>query len=147
MKTLRIWVVIGVACAWASGSLGQIKDWDRTFGGSLEDNARSIQQTADGGYILGGNSKSGANGDKTQESQGFNDYWIVKVDATGAMQWDKRFGGDQDDTCTFVLQTADGSYILGGDSSSDANGDKTEGSQGSADYWIVKVDAKSELTP
>jgi uncharacterized membrane protein len=69
------------------------KQWDARFGGSSDDELRSLQQTADGGYILGGYSFSGISGDKTQASQGDYDYWIVKTDSVGVKQWDARFGG------------------------------------------------------
>jgi hypothetical protein len=76
----------------------------------------SIQQTADGGYILGGESRSGISGDKTENAHGFSslDYWVVKVNSSGNIQWDKTIGGDLDDYLTCVQQTTDGGYIIGG---------------------------------
>ncbi|QMU31026.1 T9SS type A sorting domain-containing protein [Adhaeribacter radiodurans] len=117
------------------------KQWDKTFGGISSDFLTSLQQTSDGGYILGGNSLSDISGDKTEASKGSNDYWIIKVDATGKKQWDKTFGGISSDFLTSLQQTSDGGYILGGNSLSDISGDKTEASKGSNDYWIIKVDA------
>ncbi|MEO5673181.1 MAG: T9SS type A sorting domain-containing protein, partial [Chitinophagales bacterium] len=67
---------------------GGVKQWDARFGGSDNDALFSLQQTANGEYILGGSSYSGISGDKTQASQGYFDYWIVKTDAdvaTGTM--------------------------------------------------------------
>jgi len=118
-----------------------VKQWDARFGGSSYDALRSLQQTADGGYILGGYSSSGISGDKTQASQGGNDYWILKTDANGVKQWDARYGGSGGDNLYSLQQTADGGYILGGWSSSGISGDKTQESQGGSDYWIVKTDA------
>ncbi|MBA3647783.1 MAG: T9SS type A sorting domain-containing protein [Chitinophagales bacterium] len=118
-----------------------VKQWDARFGGSSDDYLNSIQQTADGGYILGGWSQSGISGDKTQASQGSYDYWIVKTDANGVKQWDTRFGGSSDDRLWSLQQTTDGGYILGGYSQSGISGDKTQASQGASDYWIVKTDA------
>ena len=106
------------------------KQWDARFGGSESDQLHSLQQTADGGYILGGYSYSGISGDKTQASHGGADYWIVKTDAGGVKQWDARFGGGDDDVLYSLQQTADGGYILGGYSASGMSGDKTEASQG-----------------
>jgi hypothetical protein len=117
------------------------KQWDRRFGGSQEDSLSSIQQTADGGYILGGSSRSRMDGDKSQDTRGGWDYWIVKLDASGVRQWDRRFGGSGNDYCQSVRQTADGGYVLGGYSDSGANGDKTQATRGGRDYWIVKVDS------
>ena len=117
------------------------KQWDKTFGGSNNDDLSSLQQTSDGGYILGGYSASGISGDKTEASRGNNDYWIVKTDANGNKQWDKTFGGSSDDQLYSFQQTTDGGYISGGRSTSGISGDKTEASKGSYDYWIVKTDA------
>lgn len=118
-----------------------VKQWNRTFGGSDDDIFSSIKQTADGGYILGGYSYSKSGGDKSENSRGGTDYWVVKVDANGQKQWDKTFGGSNYDYLYSVQQTADGGYILGGYSSSDAGGDKSENSKGYDDYWVVKIDA------
>jgi hypothetical protein len=117
------------------------KQWDAGFGGTDNEQLAAAQQTSDGGYITGGYSESGISGDKTQETQGTSDYWVVKTNADGVKQWDARFGGTSVDQLTALQQTADGGYILGGISFSDAGGDKTQASQGQSDYWIVKIDA------
>lgn len=91
-----------------------VKQWDKRLGGTSNDELHSLQQTTDGGYILGGHSQSGMSGDKTQPSWGNSfDYWIVKIDSLGLKQWDKRFGGTDDDLLTSLQQTSDGGYILG----------------------------------
>ena len=118
-----------------------IKQWDARFGGSADDFLFSLHQTSDGGYILGGYSESGISGDKTQDSRGSSDYWIVKTNANGDKQWDLRFGGNSVDQLTALQQTADGGYILGGFSYSGVSGDKSQSSRGQDDYWIVKTDA------
>src|SRR5687767_9230938 len=100
--------------------LAPAKQWDKTFGGSGQDILRTSQQTADGGFILGGWSQSGASGDKTQNHYGLHDYWVVKTNASGVKVWDQTFGGPIMDQLWFLQQTADGGYILGGHSSSGA---------------------------
>ena len=123
------------------------KQWDKRFGGPGKEELKSLQQTRDGGFVLGGYSNSGVSGDKTEANwdqaitNPSNDYWIVKTDALGNKQWDKRFGGIYDDKLSSVRQTNDGGYILAGYSASGISGDKTEASRGSADYWIVKIDS------
>ena len=119
-----------------------VKQWDKRLGGTSNDELHSLQQTTDGGYILGGHSQSGMSGDKTQPSWGNSfDYWIVKIDSLGLKQWDKRFGGTDDDLLTSLQQTSDGGYILGGYSESGISGDKTQPSWGGYDYWILKIDS------
>jgi hypothetical protein len=122
------------------------KIWDKTFGGTSNDELHSLQQTAEGGYILGGSSESNISGDKTEANRGEADYWIVKVGAAGVRQWDKTFGGMDFDRLASLQQTADKGYILGGSSESDVSGDKTQPSQGWEDYWVVKVDASGNKT-
>jgi type IX secretion system substrate protein len=115
--------------------------WQNTIGGNAADQLFSISQTTDGGYILGGSSLSINSGDKTEIKQGFQDYWVVKIDASGIIQWQNTIGGNGDDLLYSISQTADGGYILGGWSDSPISGDKTENSQGAIDYWVVKLDA------
>src|SRR5436190_20925164 len=89
--------VVGLALFFISNfSFAQnplVKQWDYRYGGTALEWLSSIQQTIDGGYILGGYSLSDSSGDKTQPSWGDYDYWIVKLDSLGVKQWDKRFGG------------------------------------------------------
>lgn len=118
-----------------------IKQWDKTFGGTNIDQCYAVQQTNDGGYILGGYSVSPVSGNKTATGIGSYDFWVVKTDANGVKQWDKAYGGFSSDVCTALEQTNDGGYILGGTSYSIAGGDKTEAGRGANDFWVVKIDA------
>src|SRR5688572_1939276 len=118
-----------------------VKLWDKTFGGSSEDNLKSIQQTADGGYILGGYSNSPVSGDKTQPAKNDFDYWIIKLDASGNKTWDKNIGGNAIDHLYAIKQTSDGGYILAGTSTSGIGDDKSSAPKGGTDFWIVKFHA------
>ncbi len=121
-------------------SLGS-KQWDKRFGSDLEDRLYSAEQTSDGGYILGGYTSSNVAFDVTEPSRGSLDYWIVKTDAMGNKQWDKRFGGSDYEWLNVVRQTNDGGYILGGYTYSPVSGDVSDTSRGGEDFWIVKTDA------
>ncbi|RDC64873.1 T9SS type A sorting domain-containing protein [Adhaeribacter pallidiroseus] len=114
--------------------------WNRRYGGSGSDNLTSTIKTQDGGYLSGGYTNSGVSGDKSLNSQGQNDYWIVKSDKNGKKLWDKRYGGSGDDYLHRVIQTADGGYLLAGSSFSNKSGDKSQASKGNRDYWLVKTD-------
>ena len=113
--------------------------WQNTIGGNSYDYIYSIQQTTDGGFFLGGNSNSNISGDKTELSMGGYDYWIIKTDTSGNIQWQNTIGGSGNDVIWSIQQTIDGQYILGGWSNSNISGDKTENSIGLSDYWIVKI--------
>jgi hypothetical protein len=118
-----------------------IVQWQNTIGGTGEDYLYSIQQTTDGGYILGGFSSSNISGDKTENCLGVYDYWIVKTNSTGVIEWQNTIGGNTNDMLLSVKQTPDGGYILGGWSMSYISGDKTETCYGVRDYWIIKTDS------
>lgn len=118
--------------------------FDKTLGGSATEFFSTVKQTSDGGYIVAGSSNSPISGDKSEASKGGLDYWVVKFGPNGAKQWDKTFGGSQEDRLVQVFQTSDGGYLLAGHSLSDSGGDKGQndkaaggGSRG--DYWIVKI--------
>ncbi len=116
--------------------------WQRTLGGTGDDYLTGMQQTADRGYILAGHSNSGISGDKTEASRGGMDFWIIKLDSLGNMQWQKTIGGAGEETIFSmhgVKQTADGGYVIAGSSGSGISGDKTEASKGGLDYWLVKL--------
>ena len=119
--------------------------WQNTIGGSSSDGINALIETSDGGFVLGGVSASDISGDKTENGRGGGDYWIVKINDTGAVEWDKTIGGPGADFLESVYQTPDGGYILGGFSSSDAGGEKSENSLGLNDYWVVKLDASRNV--
>jgi len=121
------------------------KLWDRNFGGTKRDELYSLEQTTDGGYLLGGRSKSGINGNKSEANwdttENTDDFWIVKINSAGIKQWDKVYGGTKFDGLTSLKQTKDGGFILGGLSESEVSGNKTQPCQGYNDFWIVKIDS------
>ena len=104
----------------------QPESWDKTFGGSRDDEGYSVQQTTDGGYILLGYTWS--------YGAGKYDFWLIKIDASGNKQWDKTFGGTESDAGHSVRQTSDGGYILLG-------GTRSYGA-GESDIWLIKTDAQ-----
>lgn len=119
--------------------------WQNTIGGDSADGLSLIEQTTDGGYLIGGFSSSNISGDKTQNSYGGYDYWIIKTDSSSNIQWQKTYGGASDDFLGSIKQTTDGGYILGGSSISNISGNKTENCIGYRDYWIVKIDSNRNV--
>ncbi|WP_163379588.1 HYR domain-containing protein, partial [Cyclobacterium sp. SYSU L10401] len=120
------------------------KVWDKTIGGIGTDFLRSITTVDDGGFLLAGYSNSGASGDKSENSRGSYDYWVVKIDETGNKIWDKTFGGNRLDDLQAVTITPDGGFLLGGTSITTASGDQSEDGYGGNDYWIIKIDGNGD---
>lgn len=116
-------------------------EWQKSIGGSLDEAANAIQQTLDGGYIIAGYSNSN-DGDVTG-NHGGRDFWIVKMNTAGTIEWQKSLGGSLDDTANDIQQTSDGGYIVAGESSSN-DGDVT-GNKGIQDFWIVKLGSNGIL--
>ena len=67
------------------------------------------------------------------------------ADINTAIQWQKTIGGSGEDLLTSIQQTNDGGYILSGSSASGISGNKTQASKGGTDYWVVKLDALSNI--
>ena len=119
--------------------------WQKTIGGSADDRPTSLIKTNDGGFLVGGTSDSNISGEKSEDSKGGIDYWILKLDDTANILWQRTYGGSEDDYLTSVMQTTDGGYIIGGASNSGISGDKTEDSRGELDYWILKLDSNGDI--
>jgi len=122
--------------------------WQRALGGSRNDEARSIQQTSDGGFIVAGLTKSN-DGDVSGWHEGYgkygpySDYWIVKLDRDGNTEWQKALGGSDDDWALSIKQTSDGGYIVAGYTKS--NDGDVSGYHGDYDAWIVKLDSSGNI--
>lgn len=116
-------------------------EWQNTIGGSDAEQPYSLLPTIDNGYLIAGYSQSGVSGDKSENSRGLQDYWVVKLNSSGTVEWDKTLGGTGNDILSSVIQLDDGNYILAGNSNSMISGDKTEDSKGSSDYWVIKIDS------
>ncbi len=105
--------------------------WQKTIGGTEWDFAYSLQQTSDGGFIIGGTTYSFGYGNA--------DGYVVKTDATGNVTWSKTYGGANDDEFKSVVQTADGGYALTGYTKSYNDID-------SGDVWVFKLNTLGDST-
>jgi hypothetical protein len=104
--------------------------WHKRYGGSGYDEGRSVQQISDGGYIVTGTTES--------FGVGSADIYLIKTDANGDSQWEKTYGGENNEWGTSVQETSDGGYIIGGSTTSfGADGE---------DIYLIKTDANGETT-
>lgn len=109
--------------------------WQRSLGGSAADEAKSVQPTPDGGFIVGGTTSSN-DGDVTG-NHGGKDCWVVKLNAAGGIEWQKAYGGSGDETFGSIRMTDDGGYIMGATTTS--NDGDVSGSHGFGEAWVVKL--------
>lgn len=119
--------------------------WDRRYGGDRQDRMWSVYPTDDGGYLLGGESRSNIWADRTKPSRGSTDYWIVKINGEGEVEWDEAFGGAEDDFLREAIPLPDGGFFLAGFSNSGMTGDKTQNSRGNSDFWVLRLHADRSI--
>ncbi len=112
------------------------------FGGSEFDPAEQMKVCSDGGYILFGEPFS-TDGNVTN-NHGGGDYWLIKTDREGDLQWQKCFGGSANDNTSDLTITSDSGFLCIGWSCSHNDGDVT-GNHGAYDYWVIKVDKNGNL--
>lgn len=131
--TINAWVVK----LDSSGNL----DWQRSLGGRGSDYAHSVDQTTDGGYIVAGSTSS--NEGDVSGNKGGGDVWVFKLDNLGNLLWQKCLGGSEDDAAWSIQQTTDDGYIVAGMTRS--NDGDVSGNNGSADFWVVKLDSAGNI--
>lgn len=119
--------------------------WEQTIGGTETDWLQHAFENRAGNYVFSGYSHSSVSGDKTENSRGQSDFWIIETDKQGNLIWQKTIGGDSYDMIFKTLQLKDGSYLLTGSSYSGISGDKTDSNRGERDIWLVKLDLNKEI--
>lgn len=115
----------------------------KTLGGANNDSAQSVVATSDGGYAVLGYTQSN-DGDITDKQDQSFDYWVLKFDAQDNLQWQKTYGGSNDDRGNEIIQTLDGGFAILGYSFSDDNDVSTNA--GLQDYWLVKLDQNGNIS-
>ena len=122
----------------STGSL----QWQKALGATSDDRAYSIQLTPDGGYIVAG--ETGSIDGSVLGTHGNQDFWVVKLNSTGSLQWQNVYGGTYPDSAKSIQLTTDGGYIVAGSTWS-TNGDVTGNQTGCYDPWVVKLTAAGVL--
>lgn len=118
--------------------------WEKTYGGSSQDYLNSIYKTGINEYLLIGSSNSPISGDKSEAFRGGKDFWILKIDGSGNLLWDKTIGGDGYDFPNGAVIVNNSIYITG-NSSSSISFDKSAVNFGWDDYWLIKLDIDGNL--
>ena len=102
--------------------------WVKYFGGGYNDEVRSLDVAADGGFVLGGYTWSAGAGQ--------SDFWLLKANADGEQEWERTFGGVLRDAAHSVVRTADDGFAIAGWSESFQGGDR---------FWVVKTSSDGRL--
>ena len=123
---------------------GQEKEIDfiTTLGGSKNESAQAVVNTTDGGYAILGHAQS-MDGDVLNKSNESYDYWLLKFDATNQLQWQKTYGGSDDDRGVDLIQTSDNGYAVIGKSKS--NDLEVSENAGFDDFWVSKLDSSGTI--
>ncbi|WP_339623622.1 hypothetical protein [uncultured Winogradskyella sp.] len=122
--------------------------WQKSFGYEGADSGISVIQTNDLGYLISGVldvTASGGEGNtsRTENRHAGGDYWVLKLNASGNIEWSKFFGGNLTDTPEGIIQTSDNGYIIaGGSDSADTN---ISNNIGSYDFWVIRISASGDL--
>jgi len=104
-------------------------EWSKTYGGlGIEYAGDDFVQTCDGGYAMVGCTNFGS---------GNADFWLVKTDRDGEVQWNKTYGGSGDDIALSIVQTREGGFALAGYTNSFGAGDYQ--------WWLIKTDATGNI--
>lgn len=117
--------------------------WDNMVGPSSTDFGDMIL-TTDGGIAIGGSSSGGVSADKSEPQIGGYDYWLVKLNPDGFVQWDRTFGGLEDDDLRTIEELENGDFVIAGESESGIGGDKTE-ANAFLDFWVLRVNSVGEI--
>jgi hypothetical protein len=118
--------------------------WTKCYGGFYQEMGYSIIQTIDSGFLFAASARS-YNGD-VQGIHGGEDYWIVKINGSGVIQWQKCFGGTDEETPNKVIQTKDGGYmVIGYEYSTDYDVVGHHNNNFYADAWLVKIDSSGNM--
>jgi hypothetical protein len=115
--------------------------WEKNFGGSEIDEARSIEATSDGNYMIVGDTRS--NDQDVSQNYGAADVWVIKMSPIGELIWEKSFGGSSFDVSRSVKRTEDNGFLISGSSRS-ADGNLTS-NKGQNDAWIFKMDTNGSM--
>jgi hypothetical protein len=117
-------------------------DFITTLGGSKNESAQAVVNTTDGGYAVLGHTQS-MDGDVLSKSNESYDYWLLKFDANNQLQWQKTYGGSDDDRGVDLIQTSDNGFaVIGKSKSSDLEVSENAGFD---DFWVSKLDSSGAI--
>ncbi len=124
-----------------TNDIGEIV-WEKTYGGSEQDYATNMLPSPDGGFVLFGETYSN-DGDVDCNHSTNGDWWLVKTDSLGNIQWSRCYGGTHKEIARQMIYAHEGGYVMTGKTGS-VDGDISH-NNGQYDVWVVKVDWEGEI--
>jgi len=112
-------------------------EWNKTYGGPESESAYSLVETSDGGYALAGETFGYIRVGENDSLWFIGDFWLVKTDEYGNMEWNRTYGGPEPDWATALIATSDGGFAIAGETDSFG--------AGGGDFWLVKTDAAGNV--
>ncbi|ANF53269.1 secretion protein [Chryseobacterium glaciei] len=120
------------------------KELSQTILGSKAlDEVEKMIPTKDGGALLGIYSRGDIGGSKKTENFGEGDNYIIKLDKNGKVEWEKNYGGKDDDHLRTMALTATG-FVIGGESRSGRTGNKNVGIEDGTDLWLISLNERGD---
>ncbi|TPD73933.1 T9SS type A sorting domain-containing protein, partial [Flavobacterium microcysteis] len=119
-------------------------EWQKVYGGEGDDQLQAVLQTKDGNFLLAGSSASGTTGNKNASNGKGTDFWLLKVDPSGEILWQKTYDIGKADLLASLEESRDGSLLLGGHAQTEAYSAKKKDPEGINDYIAIKTDDKGE---
>jgi hypothetical protein len=110
-------------------------EFETSLGGSDDESAASIIQLPDGGYVMAGESKSDQVG--TSDNFGGYDVYVARLTSTGAITFQKLYGGSATDRARGIARLSGGEYIVVGET--DSNDGNVSGNKGGFDYYVLRL--------
>ncbi len=117
--------------------------WEKFLGGSETDQAFSVINSGDGGYVVACKTQSNDGDVSGLHSVSRNDAWIVKLSNDGDILWQNCIGGSSGDLVNSIIRTSDGGFIFCG--STGSNDWDVLGNHGGADAWVVKLNNSGDI--
>lgn len=117
------------------------EEWSQFYGGTDNDRAYDVVQTPDGGFMMVGNTES--DDFDITNPLGSYDYWVVKIDGSGNLLWQKNYGGSGIEIAYSITRSMDGNYLILGDTRS--TDQQVTNPRGNADAWLIKINETGDL--
>ena len=130
LSIMLLFLLLSLPLINAVGASSQM--WSRTYGDEEQEVAQSLVETSDGGYAIAGYKRFYRASDDFWE-----DFWLVKTDRYGNLEWNRTYGGLGDECAYSLVETSDGGYAIAGQTSSFG--------AGSFDFWLIKVDGSGNM--